>query len=333
MPTISKTRRQARGLMKIWQPADLLPDFRNPRKAFEDIRDILWQALDLPAEVLYVTAANKLTEEGLPNFATRLMTIKDLPAGEDGDADSHPGVIQRWFREWIGEENRHGVALNDYLNYTGHVDMQALQRSEQMFLEDGFKVTDNGLYHGIVYTSFQERATQVSHMNVAKLAGKYGNTWLAKILGQIAADEGYHGNAYSDFVKIFFKTDPDGAMQAVADMLDHGITMPAHNMAELRDRGEVVRTFDMFAQVAQRIGVYTAKDYANISAELIKLWGIAEVNAGKWQALPVEGLGEQGRDAQNSIIKRQRVTERIAAARKDVSRALDTTWLVQPERK
>ncbi|MCI33900.1 stearoyl-acyl-carrier desaturase, partial [Trifolium medium] len=60
--------------------------------------------------------------------------------------------------------------------------------------------TENNPYLGFVYTSFQERATFVSHGNTARLAKEGGDPVLARICGTIAADEKRHENAYSKIV-------------------------------------------------------------------------------------------------------------------------------------
>lgn len=60
--------------------------------------------------------------------------------------------------------------------------------------------TENNPYLGFVYTSFQERATKVSHGNTARFALQEGDPVLAKICGSIAADEGRHEIAYTRIV-------------------------------------------------------------------------------------------------------------------------------------
>jgi acyl-[acyl-carrier-protein] desaturase len=60
--------------------------------------------------------------------------------------------------------------------------------------------TENNPYLGFVYTSFQERATKVSHGNTARFALEEGDPVLAKICGSIAADEGRHEIAYTRIV-------------------------------------------------------------------------------------------------------------------------------------
>jgi hypothetical protein len=93
----------------------------------------------------------------------------------------------RWNRGWTAEENRHGDTLNKLLYLSGCVDMRAVERSVQALIGTGF---DPGLgsdpYNCFVYTSFQERATKISHRNTAKLADEAGAPQVAKMCRIIA---------------------------------------------------------------------------------------------------------------------------------------------------
>ena len=333
-----KTRTAMTGIGKIWQPSDILPDFRHDEKAFEEIRAIQRRARGLSPELLMVLIGDTVTEEGLPLFTSRLFTLHGLPANESGDVHPHGGNLQQWFNGWTAEEHRHGELLKMYLRMTGRVDMVGFERTVQLFLEDGLDVKiDGDPYKGFVYTSFQELATQRSHLNVAKLAKKQGDPYLAEICGQIASDEGHHARAYIAFVRKFFEHDPDGMMLALRDMFASGITMPAHNMREVDPNGNVLqpgKTFEYFSAVAQQLGVYTAKDYAEISAHLIGEWKVGTKNGDAWEALPFEGLSEDGREAQQKILRQQRIVEKLASKdRKTTVPEHESSWVVRTERK
>lgn len=56
--------------------------------------------------------------------------------------------------------------------------------------------TENNPYLGFIYTSFQERATAVSHGATARHALELGDKTLGKICGAIASDEKRHERAY-----------------------------------------------------------------------------------------------------------------------------------------
>lgn len=65
--------------------------------------------------------------------------------------------------------------------------------------------TENNPYLGFVYTSFQERATFVSHGNTASQAVKFGDKVLGKICGAIASDEKRHERAYTAIMDELFR--------------------------------------------------------------------------------------------------------------------------------
>lgn len=142
---------------------------------------------------------------------------------------------------------------------------------------------DNDPYNGFIYTSFQERATFISHDNTAQHAKRYGDTKLATICKMIAADEKRHEIAYTRVMSRIFELDPNNSILAFEEMMKKKITMPAHLMFDGKDD----KLFDNYASVAQRLGVYTASDYVSIMEHLIKTW-------------KVESLTGLSRDAQRA---------------------------------
>ena len=92
----------------------------------------------------------------------------------------------RWNRAWTAEENRHGDLLNKYLYLTGRVDMRSVETTVQHLIGSGFdpQMSNNPLLC-FVYTSFQERATKISHMNTASQARLHGDLNLANICSVI----------------------------------------------------------------------------------------------------------------------------------------------------
>lgn len=69
-----------------------------------------------------------------------------------------------------------GDLLNKYLYLTGRVNMKAIEVTIQNLIGSGMNPkTENNPYLGFVYTSFQERATKVSHGHTAHHAGELGD--------------------------------------------------------------------------------------------------------------------------------------------------------------
>lgn len=249
-----------------WQPQDYLPDLAKDGWE-EDVKELRAMAKELPDEVMVVLVGDMVTEEALPTYQTLLNTFEgcDDPIG---NADT---PWAKWSRGWTSEENRHGDLLNKYLYLTGKCDMRAIEVTIQHLITSGFNPdAQKDPYRGFVYTSFQERATKVSHSNVGRLAGIAGDSNLRRICAKIAGDEARHEKAYQLFSEEILKRDPDGLIMTFGDMMRGQIVMPA----ELMTDGVDTNMYENFSAVAQKLQVYTAIDYAEIIGHLVKRWDL-----------------------------------------------------------
>merc|ERR1719389_80399 len=110
--------------------------------------------------------------------------------GIEDQTGSDERAWAKWTRAWTAEENRHGDLMNKYLWMTGRVNMKAVETTIQHLIGSGMNPkTDNNPYLGYLYTSFQERATKISHGNTANLSDSAGDKSLSKICRLISADE------------------------------------------------------------------------------------------------------------------------------------------------
>jgi acyl-[acyl-carrier-protein] desaturase len=247
-----------------WQPTDFLPDL-TAKDWSEQLARFREAARRLPDELLVVLVGNMVTEEALPNYAISLQHVASDPTG----TTDTPWA--RWLRGWTAEENRHGDLLNAYLRLTGRVDMKAVERTIHHLIRNGFSAGSEGSdYAGLIYAAFQERATRLTHGNLARLAGGRGEENLGKICRKIAADETRHEVFYTKIVAELFARDPEGAILAYHAILRRLIAMPGGLMEDGRDPN----LFDHYSAVVQRTGVYTSRDYAGIIRHLNAAWGL-----------------------------------------------------------
>uniref|UniRef100_A0A6N2M096 Acyl-[acyl-carrier-protein] desaturase n=1 Tax=Salix viminalis TaxID=40686 RepID=A0A6N2M096_SALVM len=268
---------------KCWQPQDFLPDPASD--GFEEqVRELRERAKELPDDYFVVLVGTMITEEAPFPYQTMLNTLDGVR--DETGASLSPWAV--WTRAWTAEENRHGDLLNKYLYLSGRVDMRQIEKTIQYLIGSGMDPrTENSPYLGFIYTSFQERATFISHGNTARHAKEHGDMKLAQICGIIAADEKRHETAYTKIVEKLFEIDPDATVLAFADMMRKKIAMPAHLMYDGRDDD----LFEHFSAVAQRLGVYTAKDYADILEFLV----------GRWKVENLTGLSAEGQKAQDYV--------------------------------
>jgi acyl-[acyl-carrier-protein] desaturase len=249
---------------KAWQPTDYLPDLGGEAWR-EEVEKFRVQAQSISDEMLVILVGDMVTEEALPSYSVQLNLI-----AQDGVGDS-PKPWARWLRGWTAEENRHGDLLNAYLRLTGRVDMRSVELTVHHLIANGFNPKSYpDPYNGLIYTSFQERATKISHANVGKIVNSQGDTNLGKICQRIAGDESRHEAFYTKMMRRAFELDPEGGMMAFREMMRTLIAMPGKLMYDGKDPD----LFDHFAIVAQRCGVYTVRDYASIIDHLVKIWDV-----------------------------------------------------------
>ncbi|XP_077227239.1 stearoyl-[acyl-carrier-protein] 9-desaturase, chloroplastic-like [Tasmannia lanceolata] len=297
---------------ECWQPQDFLPD-SSSEGFFEQIKEIKERAKEIPDDYFVCLVGDMVTEEALPTYQTMLNTLD----GVRDETGASPTPWAFWTRAWTAEENRHGDLLNKYLFLSGRVNMRQIEKTIQYLIGSGMDPrTENNPYLGFVYTSFQERATFISHGNTARHAKEYGDIKLAQICGTIASDEKRHETAYTKIVEKLFEIDPNDTMLAFYDMMKKKIAMPAHLMYDGRDDN----LFEHFSSVAQRLGVYTAKDYADILEFLVRRWKIEKIT----------GLSAEGQEAQDYLCRlapRIRRLEERAQGRAKEAPIMPFSWI------
>jgi acyl-[acyl-carrier-protein] desaturase len=91
--------------------------------------------------------------------------------------------------------------------------------------------------------------------------------------------------------------------------------------------GRDVDLFEHFASVAQRLGVYTARDYADIVEHLVKRWKLDTLEDG------LSGEGRRARDFVCGLAPRmRRAAERAAdRAKKDEPTKVKFSWIYDRE--
>lgn len=283
-----------------WQPTDFLPDM-SQEDALEQIRLLRERAAGIPDEVIVSLIGNMITEEALPSYQTYFNLIDGINTEQSLTSDN---AWVTWSRQWTAEENRHGDLLNKYLYLSGRADMRQVEMTIQTLISNGFDAnTDHDPYQAMVYTSFQERATKISHLNTGKLAQKAGDSVLQRICTTISGDEGRHERAYKTFMRQIFDIDPNGAILAFEKMMRKQIAMPAI----LIDKNNNDNIFARFSAITQKMGIYTAWDYAEIVEHLVDFWKIENLTG-------LNGQAAKAQEYLSTLAKRyMRVAERSKA--------------------
>ena len=266
---------------KLWFSSDFLPaDEKMSDDEETNIKKLRDRVRGIPDSVRVAVAINLLTEEGLPHF--HRIIAKHL-----GDES----FWAKWNNMWTAEEDRHGGVLRDYARDSRLFNFKQIEMMQYHYQESGFNPDwDKDPYKVFVYTTLQERATQVSHKNTGKLAGE-NEPLLNGILSNIAADEAKHYTFYRNVFKEILKLDPTKALQSAAAIMP-AIDMPGLSMPNFREMADVVR----------RVGIYGPWDYKEIVEEAIKFWEIELMT----------GLDEAAAKAQEKILAIPQRLKKIA---------------------
>ncbi len=289
---------------ECWQPTDFLPDMSS-ENALEEVAALRKRSEGIPPEIISCLVGNMITEEALPSYQTFFNLLRGI--NEERDLVSDRAWV-RWSRTWTAEENRHGDLLNKYLYLTGKADMREVEITIHNLIANGFDgKTDQDPYQAMIYTSFQERATKISHVNTGKLADGFGDNVLSRICKTIAGDEARHERAYKSFMSRIFEIDPDGAVMAFQKMMQKQITMPALLMDDAKSDNLFVR----FSAITQKMGIYTTFDYANIIQHLTELWKVDKLTGLKDYAAKAQDYLCTLADRYRRIAERMKVPETV----------------------
>lgn len=279
----------------LWFPSEVLaaPPDTDPDAHVAALRRRV-EGVGLPARV--ALALNLLTEEGLPHFH-RLLAVY---LGNDS-------FWHRWTNLWTAEEDRHGAILHDYAHDSRILDLPVLERMQFEYLRAGYNPAwDADPYRVFVYTTLQERATQVSHANVGKLAGAE-DPLIGEVLRNVASEEARHYTFYRTVFKAVLARDPNRALASAAEIMP-SIDMPGVNMPHFREMADVVR----------RAGIYGPRDYLRIVEDQIRFWAVETLT----------GLDDIGRKAQEVICAIPKRLERVAELMETRSKAKSFSFAV-----
>jgi acyl-[acyl-carrier-protein] desaturase len=298
-PTVDSLVDSMKSVADSWQPSELLPDLSSDGWR-DEVEALRVEARELTDEMLVVLVGNVVTEEALPSYQTAFNRYGGVT--DRTGVDPHPWA--RWSRLWTAEEKRHGDVTRAYVFLSGRVDLRSLEDTVQHLLRNGFDMrTEGDPYRALTYASFQEHATKTSWSQLGRLVGSVGAARLHRICGLVAADEARHERVYVSLVREILRRDPGPMVEAIHETLAHNVIMPARTMTDGSDR----RLFDHFADVGQRIGVYTLGDYASNLAQLIEGLGLPTMGG-------LEGKASEARDAICALPARfQELAEQRAA--------------------
>jgi acyl-[acyl-carrier-protein] desaturase len=251
-PVVAQNLDRHLAMAKEWHPHDYVPWDEGRNFAFLGGEDWTPEQSRLDETAKAAMFVNLLTEDNLPSYHREIATR----FGRDG-------AWGTWVGRWTAEENRHGVALRDYLVVTRGVDPVALERARMDYMVLGYDSGDKTPLEALAYVSFQELATRVSHRNTGRASG---DPIADKLLARIATDENLHMVFYRNLMAAAFDIDPDLAMRAVTTEVV-GFEMPGATMAGFRKNSMLIA----------KAGIYDLRlHYDEVVSPVLRAWKVFE---------------------------------------------------------
>ncbi len=232
-PVVEQNINRHLKMRKDWNPHDYIP--WSDGKNFYALGGQEWDPEQSKLSELAQTAMvqNLLTEDNLPSYHREIAMNFSMD-----------GPWGFWVNRWTAEENRHGIALRDYLLVTRAIDPIELEQTRMEQVTRGFSPGQNqqgdlfaeSLFDSVMYVSFQELATRVSHRNT----GKACNEPVAdQLLQRVSADENLHMIFYRDVSAAGIDICPNQAMKSLHRVLTN-FKMPGFTVPNFRRKAVII---------------------------------------------------------------------------------------------
>lgn len=302
-PVVEKNVNRHLTMRKDWNPHDYIPwsDGKNYYALGGKDWDPEESKLSEVAQVAMLT--NLLTEDNLPSYHREIAMNFSMD-----------GPWGFWVNRWTAEENRHGIALRDYLVVTRSIDPVELEQLRIEQVTRGFSPGQNqqieadlfadSLFDSVIYVTFQELATRVSHRNTGKACNE---TVADQLLQRVSADENLHMIFYRDVSAAGFDIAPNQAMHSLHKVLTN-FKMPGYTIPDFRRKAVTIASG----------GVYDPRIHLDdVVMPVLKKWRIFERDDFTGEAARLrDELAEHVQELEDTCVKfevaKQRRLERIA---------------------
>ncbi|MBF6089053.1 acyl-ACP desaturase [Nocardia cyriacigeorgica] len=248
---------------------------------------------------------SRLSEVAKVAMVTNLLTEDNLPSYHRVISEnfSQDGAWGTWVGRWTAEENRHAIAMRDYLICTRAVDPVALENDRMVHMTRGVHAPEgfSGVLDQVAYVTIQELATRISHRSTGRVCE---DPIADRMLQRIAADENLHMMFYRNITAAAFDIAPDQTMESVTHIVKT-FSMPGTGMPNWRRNGVLM----------VKHGIYDLRQHLDeVVQPVLRIWNVFKRNDfGPRGERSREELGEYMEKLTRDVIKFEEQRERILA--------------------
>ena len=270
-PVVEKNINRHLSMRKDWNPHDYIP--WSDGKNYYALGGKDWDPEQSKLSEVAQTAMlqNLLTEDNLPSYHREIAMNFSMD-----------GPWGWWVNRWTAEENRHGIALRDYLIVTRAIDPVELEQLRVEQVTRGFspgqgpqgEMFAESLFDSVIYVTFQELATRVSHRNTGRACDE---TVADQLLQRVSADENLHMIFYRDVSAAGIDIAPNQAMKSLHRVL-RNFKMPGYTVPEFRRKAVIIAVGgvydprihldDVVMPVLKKWRIFEREDFTGEAAEM-----------------------------------------------------------------
>ena len=309
-PVVEKNINRHLSMRKDWNPHDYIP--WSDGKNYYALGGQDWDPEQSKLSEVAQTAMlqNLLTEDNLPSYHREIAMNFSMD-----------GPWGQWVNRWTAEENRHGIALRDYLVVTRAIDPVELEQLRLEQVTRGFspgqgpqgEMFAESLFDSVIYVTFQELATRVSHRNTGKACNE---TIADQLLQRVSADENLHMIFYRDVSEAGFDIAANQAMKSLHRVL-RNFKMPGYTVPEFRRKAVIIAVGgvydprihldDVVMPVLKKWRIFEREDFTGEAAamrdDLGKLIEELEETCEKFEVAKVRRLERERKVAEKKAAK------------------------------
>jgi acyl-[acyl-carrier-protein] desaturase len=207
-------------------------DHAEKKRRWNVVDGIPWELVKQRAvdeELVEILEAFYSVEMYLPDYSSKLIALNRQNHG-----------LAWFFTNWCYEESKHSMAIEEWLIRSGRRTPAQMEALNDRLLAGEWTLPFTTARRMLIYSMFQELATQLNYINLSKLTAPAGDVALQKLILLIASDEGLHHKMFLDCVTDHLALDRAGTVDDLALVIQH-FQMPAHALIpDWARKGELI---------------------------------------------------------------------------------------------
>jgi acyl-[acyl-carrier-protein] desaturase len=190
-------------------------------------------------------------EQYIPDYVTKLVSLVRKSYGR-----------AQFQIRWGSEEEKHTDAWLNTILFSRFRSLEWIEAYQEALRSREMYRRWDDVLHMLFYTLIQERATQITYLHTAAIAGGKSDKVefatdvdpvLEAVCRTIAIDEAAHYNFFIEVSRLMFYYFPSQSLEALVDVIK-AFAMPA---------GDLIPDFDHFEEVVAKAAVFGPRQYAS----------------------------------------------------------------------